>query len=546
VLLLTGALVATAGRRIARWQRPQTLAGLARSKVVWLVVAISGLLGVAYSAMGPVGLPRVVVGTASGDVLGGYVGRGSDGVDVATCTALADATSTDTRLRLVPARRIESVLVGGGTAYLDTGARPSLGRLALHAIGIGADPPTLFNATLRSPQPTCAGTGPPASPPGTADPGLGPGVVSGPAPPRGRALDGEATVAPDKFLRAPMVALALRYQPTVLVTAADRNWPVSVNAVLAERGANGEPVCLHPPLGTRGTPLCHPTAAQLTSRSRGYLQLPADLGSHPGPDAQFRAFVAGLGQSLAPRRQWLADPSSLNPWQSAQLYFYYAPSIPRMAFPQRAVIPGGVTNGMVVLEYWFFYPYNYYPAVIDDGLMDQAPIAGDRADVDLHQGDWEHVDVLLDPATMQPQWLYMARHGFEGAFVPWNSPMMRFDDDGHPVIQAAFGGHPSYLPGCGPGPRAATGDVTADWLACGSGRFAFRAQTTPLVDIQAQPWACWQGYFGENGARQAAATAKSDYLASLHHTVYATPPRSPLVQAENTGVCREGQPTGSP
>jgi hypothetical protein len=56
-------------------------------------------------------------------------------------------------------------------------------------------------------------------------------------------------------------------------------------------------------------------------------------------------------------------------------------------------------------------------------------------------------------------------------------------------------------------------DLTADWLSCGSGRFAFRAATTPLVDVQAQPWACWPGYFGENAARQASPTAKTDYLA---------------------------------
>ncbi|MGH2896864.1 MAG: hypothetical protein ACRDPM_26845 [Solirubrobacteraceae bacterium] len=545
VLLLTAAVVATAGRAIARWQRPQTLAGFARSKVVWVVVGICAMLGLAYSAMGPVGFPRVVVTTPSGDVLGGYVGRGGDGVDVATCTALADATSTDTRLRLVPTRNIESVLVGGGTAYLDTGARPSLGRLALHALGLGANPPTLFSATLRAPQPTCAGTGPPATTPGVADPQLGPGVVAGPAPPHGQALDGEAPVGADRYLTPTMAALAQRYQPTVLVTAADRNWPVSVGSVLAERGSDGEPVCLHPPLGAAGTPLCHPTAAQLESQPGGYLQLPATLGRHPGPDAQFRSFLAGLGQSLPARREWLADPSSLDPWKSAQLYFYYAPGIPRTAWPKKAVIPGGVTSGLVGLEYWFFYPFNYYPTVIDDGLMNQAPIAGDRANVDLHQGDWEHVDVLLDPTTMRPEWLYLARHDFEGAFVPWNSPTMRFDE-GHPVVQAAFGGHPSYLPDCGPGPRAVARDLTADWLSCGSGRFAFRAATTPLVDVQAQPWACWPGYFGENGARQASPTAKTDYLASLHHTVFATPPRGPLVQAENVGVCQSDRPTGTP
>ena len=65
--------------------------------------------------------------------------------------------------------------------------------------------------------------------------------------------------------------------------------------------------------------------------------------------------------------------------------------------PGRRTDPSGVTSGLIGLEYWFFYPYNYYPTVIDSGLMDQAPIAGDRANVDLHQGDWEHVDVLLDP-----------------------------------------------------------------------------------------------------------------------------------------------------
>ncbi len=543
VLLLTGAVVATAGRQIARWRRPGTLVGLARSPVAWVVLGICALLGVAYSAMGPVGLPRVSVGTAAGDVLGGYVGRGGEGVYVATCTALADATSTDTRLRLVPARELQVVRIGGGTAYLDTGARPSLARLALHALGIGADPPTLFSAALRAPQPTCAGTGPVATPPGVADPSLGPGIVAGPAPAHGRALDGEAPIQDGSRLPANVVALARRYQPTVLVTAADRNWPVSVNAVLAERGPGGQAVCLHPPLDSPAKATCPATAGNLTSQPKGYLQLPVALDVHPGPDAQFRAFLAGLGETLAPRRQWLSDPSALDPWASAQLYFVYAPGIRRSAWPRKAMVPAGVTAGMVGLEYWFFYPYNYYPAVIDSGLMDQAPLAGDRGNVDLHQGDWEHADVLLDPTTMQPRWLYLARHDFEGAFVPWNSSAMTLDQ-GHPVIQAAFGGHPSYPPGCGPGPRAVAADATADWLSCGSGRFAFRAGTTPLVSVQAQPWACWAGYFGENGGLQAAPNNATDYLAALHHTVYATPPVGPLVQAENRSACRDGRPTG--
>lgn len=528
VLLLTGAIVATVGRRIAAWTPPETLGALARSKVVWLVLGICGLLGVAYSAMGPVGLDRVVVKTPGGDVLGGYVGRGSEGVSVATCTALADATSTDTRLALVPTRLIGAVATGGGTAYFDTGARPSLGRLALHALGIGANPPTLFSVTLRATQPTCAGTGPVATAPGVAEPGLGPGVVAGPAPIGGRALFGEAPIragTPGPDLSATIADLALRYQPTLLVTAADRNWPVSLGAYLAERGRGGRPVCLDPPLDPRHL-RCPVATDELTASGRAtdYINLPDGLGAHPGPDDQFRAFLTGVGQTLPPRREWLSDPSSLNPWRTAQIYFYYRAAVEKSKWPP-AVHPQGT---LAALEYWFLYPYNYYPTVIDSDLMDQAPLAGDDANTDLHQSDWEHVDVLLDPTTMQPKWLYLARHATEGQFIPWDSPLMRFDD-GHPLVQAAFGGHPSYLPGCGPGPRALLANATGDWLSCGSGRFAFRGSTTPLVNLAAQGWVCWPGFFGQY--------AKDPQRSDPTGQIYAKPPVAPMRQAENAGVC---------
>jgi hypothetical protein len=540
VLLLTGVILTGCGRALSRLPRPQSVPELARSRLLWALLGIALLLAVAYNAMGPVGFPRVVVTTASGDLTGGFVARSNNGVDIATCTALADATSTDARLRLIPAGDAQAVLVGGGTAYFDSGARPSLARLALHALGIDANPPTLFRAALRAAQPTCAGTGPVATPPGVADPRLGPGVVAGPAPPHGQAVPGETPIQADAKVGAQVAALARRYQPTLLVTAADRNWPVSVDAVLAELGPTGNPVCLV--VAARPQQPCPPNPAALTPPA-GYLQLPASLGRHPGPDAQFRAFLAGLGQTLPTRRQWLADPSSLNPWPSAQLYFYEAPSIATTAWPPQAHRPGGLTSGLIGLEYWFFYPYNYYPVVVDSALMDQAPVAGDRLNVDLHQGDWEHADVLLDPKTMKPEWLYLARHDYEGAFIPWGSSAMTFDD-GHPVVQAAFGGHPSYLPGCGAQPRAVAKGVLADWLSCGSGRFAFRATTTPLVDITSQPWACWPGYFGQNGKLQAAAP-HSEVTVAVRHTRYATPPRGPLVQAENRGVCRAGVPAGS-
>jgi hypothetical protein len=180
-------------------------------------------------------------------------------------------------------------------------------------------------------------------------------------------------------------------------------------------------------------------------------------------------------------------------------------------------------------------------------LMNQAPIAGDDENVDLHQGDWEHVDVLLDPQTLQPQWLYLARHGFEGTFVRWANAEQA---EGHPVVQAAYGGHPSYEPGCGAQarPRANAllnrlrlSSVLVDWLVCGSGRLGFRAATTPLVDLASVPWGCWPGHFGEaNFAERAAAEAREFERDVLDRLVLVAGPEAPLLQAENKGVCARG------
>jgi hypothetical protein len=136
--------------------------------------------------------------------------------------------------------------------------------------------------------------------------------------------------------------------------------------------------------------------------------------------------------------------------------------------------------------------------------------------------------------------VYLARHSYEGQFIPWSSPVLTFDQ-GHPVLQAAFGGHPTYVPGCGARPRAATADFSNDWLSCGSGRFAFRAATTPLVDIAQTPWACWPGYFGEASTQLEvnAANHAENVIDSVKHFVFVAGPRSPLQQAENTGVCNE-------
>jgi hypothetical protein len=539
VLLLTAVGIATLGRSLARLPQPHSPGQFLRSPLPWVLLTICLLLGLSYNATPPVLFPQVAVTTPTGVRIGGYLTRTGDGVYMVSCTALADATSADERLDLVPARTVTGVRIGGSDDYFDSGQRPSIATLALRALGVGGSLPTLFSAALRATQPTCAGAVPSAVSPGSLDPALGAGVIAGPDPPGPHTPLGEPTVR--QTTPAAIAALALRYQPTLLVTVADRNWPVSVNTILAERGQHGQPVCLvqqRPP-----KQVCPPSAASLSgtgAQSSDYLQLPVKLASNQSPNGQFQAFLRGQYIVSGPLHQWLADPGLLDPWYSAQIYFDYAGPVSVSQFPQLARNPD-VPSGLIGLEYWFYYPFNYYPLVVNSDLMNEAPVAGDNENVDLHQGDWEHVDVLLDPKTLAPSWLYLARHSYEGQFVPWGGPQLTFDD-GHPILQAAFGGHPTYLPGCGPRPRAVTYDLSSDWLACGSGRFAFRAATTPLVDIAHTRWACWPGYFGEASSSLEVSAAKQpeSVVDGIKHFVFVGGPRSPLQQAENTGVCKAG------
>jgi hypothetical protein len=561
VLVLTAVAIATAGRALARLRQPRTPSEVIRSPLPWILLSILMLVGLAYWATPPVSFPRVVVTTDSGQLVGGYLNRSATGVSMVTCVPLADATSTDEHVRFVAQSTIKGVALGGTSASFDSGERPSLAALAFGALGVNGRPPTWFNADLRARRGTCAGATPTRLTVGYEDPALGYGVIAGPAPPGGQAHAGEQ---PIEVTSSAIAQLARMYQPTLLVTVADRNWPVSVGAVMDDRGYNGETTCL---IQTRSPQrLCAPqlspsSLAGAGSTSRDYLQYPVRLKRtpsadplrlqvDPSPTGQFEPFergqyVLGPGERVTTSvlRRWLADPGQLDPWYTAQVYFYYAGAIASSRWP---VVDKNATGTLYGLEYWFYYPFNYYAAVAGTELMNDAPIAGDHLDIDLHQGDWEHVTVLLD-SKFQPAWLYMARHSQEGQFVPWSSPALSFDH-GHPVVQAAYGGHPTYLAGCGPRPRPITDKVSSDWLVCGSGRFAFRAATTPLVDIAKTPWACWPGHFGEAvPGIELASSEQENVIDQARHVVYVDGPQAPLTQGENKRVaCTGNPPTPTP
>jgi hypothetical protein len=559
LLVITGVILSTLGRKFVRANAEQPLALRLRSPLPWVVAAMYTAVAVGYLAMPPVSFDGVNIRTPSAQFIGGSLSESSDTVHLIVCTPLADATSTAARLETVPVTPAAKI-TANGSAVLDSGDRPTLPALVLNLVGIDW-PQAIIASDLHARSATCAGAPPPRLAAGGEDPTLGTGVIAGPGAPGGRAVDGEPPIEDTTDSR--IARLARRYQPTVEVSVADRFWPVSVAAVLHDIGPGGTRACIVTPAVS---PVCRPaTSVPATGAPSDYLRFPttanvAASALTENPAAQFRAFEAGQRTPTGSLHHWLADPGILDPWRTAQLYFYYGGPVhfsgiggqlPAWPTVRAVFTPGDIPNpsdGLIGLQYWFFYPYNYYPVVTRASLMNGAPIAGDIENIDLHQGDWEHVTVLLDQRTLNPVALYMARHANEGQFYYWNSPKLTFDgaDRLHPIVQAAIGGHPSYPSACGSYKRSSGSGALYDWVVCGGGRYAFRAYNTPLVDLGQTSWACWPGHFGEAKAGREVVDPTADTLTTaIAKYVHVAGPVSPLRQAENGqdpgyGVCTHG------
>ena len=541
LLVLTWMGIGSLGRQFGNRPLPTSTTAFLRSPLPWVLLTIYALVALSYSAMPPVSFSQTIVQTTSGKLLGGYIGRTGAGVYLASCTPLADATSTGDSVRFIPTASIESSTSTDTDFTLDTGYRPSLPTLALRAFGIDTQTIAWIRPEVKERRAPCAGTPPPRPSTGYEAPQLGPGVFAGPAPPNGLAHDGEAPIEQTTSKLAALVALAKRFQPTVLMSVTDPFWPVSVNALLQDigRGSKGRRTCVRPNDKAKKCPTeAQTTLADLRPRAstpEDFLEFPTTPALTRDPTQQLEAFLRGQRGRESPipsRRELLADPGTLDPWATAQVYFYYAGPAKPASWPAPN---GAIEKGLVALQYWFFYPYNYYPTLVAGELMNDAPIAGDVANTDLHQGDWEHVTVLVDPRKLQARWLYTARHSSEGKYFPWNSPLLSFDE-GHPIVQAAYGGHPSYPAGCGARRRylSPLNGRVSDWLVCGPGRFAFRASTTPLVDLARTPWACWKGHFGVVTPKTIRAASRESSIArAIKEYVLVAGPRSPLWQAEN-------------
>ncbi len=336
----------------------------------------------------------------------------------------------------------------------------------------------------------------------------------------------QMVVAPAGTLRAPGVseptvevtdspeqaALARLYQPTLVLSAYDRFWPIGLSELLSTTW-HGQPVCLF-------------------RHGRCTVRRPRDSDLHRGGSAdwlQFPTPVNNVGATFyasaralhVPGREvsgWRRHPAAVDPFGSAQMYFYELPRTTARSY-------AGAPAGLIALEYWFFYPLNYFPLVRIPTEALNHPTSSTIGNTDYHQGDLEHVAVLIDPATMRPRYLWMARHANEGELYAWGSRSVQWLD-GHPVVYAALGSHASYAQ-CGIERRRITYLLLNDYVVCiPHETYAFLPATTPLVDLASVPWACFAGHLGEAGRRIVRST--------FHFVPYeASGPVSPLYQQEN-------------
>ena len=92
-------------------------------------------------------------------------------------------------------------------------------------------------------------------------------------------------------------------------------------------------------------------------------------------------------------------------------------------------------NGWVVLQYWFFYPFNNWRS----GFFG----------VNDHEADWEMACVYCSESAegaVYPEWVAYASHDFSGDDLRrrWDDPELERVGE-HPVIYAGAGSHASYF-----------------------------------------------------------------------------------------------------
>lgn len=131
-------------------------------------------------------------------------------------------------------------------------------------------------------------------------------------------------------------------------------------------------------------------------------------------------------------------------------------------------------DGRLWLAYWFFYFYNDYNLI------------GPLIKAGLHEGDWEMIQLRLDPGGEVPDLAVYAQHKHAGQ-QPW-SQVERVGDQ--PVVYPARGSHASYF----------TSGVhwTGDWFDFADGKRPGPPLELHIISDAAgvDEWAIWPGRWG--------------------------------------------------
>ncbi len=253
--------------------------------------------------------------------------------------------------------------------------------------------------------------------------------------------------------------------------------------------------------------LLHPTEPARPG-STDWILGRAELEPAPGPRPRVLA-ASVLGLLARPKR--VEDPAArLHPAAHARA---------GSADPADWVVYGHAypaAGGGVLLQYWFFYPFNDAYGVFD------------------HEGDWEHVTVRLGTGR-SPEGVNFAAHydSSPGVFVRWGALAREGE---HPIVRAARGTHASY-PALGDAPiwdRLCDATDAASAASAGCAVWRTGPGSGGLVNLGERsaprvPFLAWPGRWGATGVL--GMDSRND------------PPPGPAFQL---GWCAGGAPGGCP
>lgn len=304
--------------------------------------------------------------------------------------------------------------------------------------------------------------------------------------------DEEDPVTPPVADPARAETLAGRYEPDLMLERNDGFWPVSLLTIDRLRSEE-KGICLGL---ERGGP-CPSTATAKLEWNAGpgsaFIDYPA---GNTDRGAQHAAFARALGRSA---------PGTL-----ARMYYY---------------VTGRDPERPISLQYWFYYPFNYLP------VHGPGPLSGATLrNVDLHEGDFEGMGILLSAHEHRPVYVWMPRHTEEGERFVWNEGILERHDT-HPVGYVARGSHATYE-SCGRKYRTSSASpdlldvVPDDVFSCSPGDAYELGSGIGTVNLARTWWACWPGHFGNAPGW----VAEGGKVNEARGNIEADGPRSPLFQ----------------